>query len=103
MAYSSTNPAKKILDLGFASTSGASLYVYESSHASTDITASNFFNGCAAGSASTAAIGMQVRDLLFNVNTQTNAVTLHRITSISTSTSGSFHPILHATVGAGSS
>lgn len=103
MAYSSTNPARKILDAGFSSTSGGSVFMYESSHASTDITVASFFQGCALGSASSAAIGMQVRDLLCNVNTVSNAITWHRVTSISTSTSGTFHPVLHATVAAGSS
>ncbi|WP_083844248.1 hypothetical protein [Pseudogulbenkiania sp. NH8B] len=101
MSYSTTNPARKILDVGFCSTSGGSVYLYESSHASTDITSASFFQGCAFGSPTTAAIGMQVRDLLCNVNTQTNAVTWHRVTSITTSTG--WHSAIHATVGAGSS
>lgn len=101
MAYSSTNPARKILDAGFASTSGGNMFLYESSHASTDITAANFFAGCGVGSPTTACIGMSPKDILMNVNTVSNAVTWHRCTSITTSTG--WHSAIHATVAAGTS
>ena len=101
MAYSSTNPVKTILPIAFSSTAGGSLHMYESSHASTDITATSFFAGCGFASPTTAAVGMRVGDILLNVNNQTNALTWHRVTSITTSTG--WHSAIHATVAGGSS
>lgn len=102
MAYSSTNPAKKILSLGFAS--GGSIYSYESTHAHAAVEAANFFTGCGFGSPGNNAVGMAVGDLLVAVNQSvsgTSAVTWHRVTSISTSTG--FGSGLHASVSVGSS
>lgn len=98
MAYSSTNSARNVLDLGF--TGGQAMHVYESTHDSTQVAAASFFAGCGAGSQSSAAIGMKVGDVLMNVNLNTNGISLHRITSLTTSTG--WHSPIHATVGAGS-
>lgn len=98
MAYSSTNPARNAVELGFVS--GQALHIYESTHDSTQIAAANFFTDCGAGSPSSAAVGMKVGDVLMNVNTATNGISLHRITSLTTSTG--WHSPIHATVGAGS-
>lgn len=89
MAYSSTNPARKILDLGFASTLGGSIYSYESTHAHAAVEAANFFAGCGAGSPTSACVGMRVGDLVVNIAQSTagsSAVTWHRVSSLSTST-----------------
>lgn len=99
MAYSSTNPVRRILDAGI--TSGQAMLVYESSHASSDIVAANFFAGAGFGSPTDDCVGLKIGDLLCNVNTVTNAVTWHRVTSLTTSTG--WHSPIHATVAAGSS
>lgn len=104
MAYSTTNPAKKILDLGFASTLGGAVYVYESTHAHGAVEAANFFIGCGFASPTAAAIGMRVGDLVavLAVSTAgTSAFTWHRVSSLSTSTG--FGGGIHATVSAASS
>lgn len=98
MAYSSTNPVR--VAAAFGLTDARQLLLYESTHSSTQITAASFFTGCGAGSPSSAAVGMRLNDLLINVNTGTDGVSFHRITSLSTST-GWGSPI-HATAGAGS-
>lgn len=109
MAYSGSNPARRLLSMGFAGAAlgGDNWYIYMSSHASTDITAANFFTGCAFGSVSSNCIGMSTGDILINVNTQTNAVTLHLVSSVSTSTGAANTSqqcsALSATVSAGSS
>lgn len=102
MAYSSTNPVNKILNTGIAS--GGSLYTYASTHVHSVIEGANFFAGCGYGSPGNSAVGMQVGDLLMAVcvaTSGTSAVTLHRVTSISTSTG--WGGGLHATVSAASS
>lgn len=102
MAYSSTNPAKKILNLGF--TSGGSLYIYESTHVHSVVEGANFFAGCGLGSPGNSAVGMAVGDLVVAVcqaTSGTSAVTWHRVTSISTSIG--FGSPLNATVSAASS
>lgn len=104
MAYSSTNPVRKILDYGFAGPGAASVYTYESTHAHAAVEAANFFTGCGAGSPSSAAVGMRVGDLLVNVNQSTagtSAITWHRITSLSTSTG--WNSAIHASVSVASS
>jgi len=98
MTYSSTNPVRITATLGL--NSAQAMFIYESSHDSTQVTTASFFAGCAAGSAGNAAVGMKVGDVLMNVNTNTNGISLHRVTSISTSTG--WHSSLHATVGGGS-
>ncbi|VVO87977.1 hypothetical protein PS903_02129 [Pseudomonas fluorescens] len=102
MAYSSTNPVKKMLDIGFAS--GGSIYTYESTHTHSAVEAANFFAGCGFGSPGNNSVGMRVGDLVAAVcvaTSGTSAVTWHRVTSISTST-GWGGP-LNATVSAASS
>lgn len=102
MAYSSTNPARKILDFGFAS--GGSIFTYESTHAHATVEGANFFTGCGLGSPGNAAIGMRVGDLVVAVNQSvsgTSAITWHRVTSISTSTG--FGSLINASVSAASS
>jgi len=102
MAYSSTNPVKKILSLGF--TSGGSLWSYESTHAHAAVEAANFFTGCGIGSPGNSAVGMAVGDLVVAINQSvsgTSAITWHRVTSISASTGWGSQ--LHASVSVGSS
>ncbi|MCY1449220.1 hypothetical protein D9M71_659460 [compost metagenome] len=102
MAYSSSNPVKKILNLGF--TSGGSLWAYESTHVHGVVEGANFFTGCGFGSPGNAAVGMAVGDLVAAVcvaTSGTSAVTWHRVTSISTSTG--WGGGLHASVSVGSS
>jgi len=102
MAYSSTNPVKKILDIGIAS--GGSFWLYESTHAHAAVEAANFFTGAGFGSPSSGTAGMRIGDLLVNINQSTagtSAITIHRITTISTSTG--FGGGLHATVSVASS
>lgn len=112
MAYSGSNPATLLLQIGIptAQNNGkaSNLYLYQSSHFSSDITAANFFTGCAFGSASTNAIGMNVGDIVINCTTA-GFVSMHAVTSISTSTSASNTGMgcnlspLHATVSAATS
>jgi hypothetical protein len=102
MAYSSTNPVRKILDFGFAS--GGSIFTYESTHIHSAVEAGGFFIGCGLGSPGNSAVGMRIGDLVAAVcvaTSGTSAITWHRVTSISTST-GWGGP-LNATVSAGSS
>jgi hypothetical protein len=102
MAYSSTNPVKKILNLGIDS--GGSLYIYESTHAHAAVEGANFFTGCGFGSPGNSAVGMRIGDLVINVNQSTagtSAITWHRVASISTSTG--WGSSIHATVSVGSS
>ncbi|SMF04043.1 hypothetical protein [Pseudogulbenkiania subflava] len=102
MAYSTTNPVRKILDFGIAS--AGSIWSYESTHAHAAIEAAGFFAGCGFGSPGSAAVGMRVGDLLININQSTagtSAISMHRVTSISTSTG--FNGPLNATVSVGSS
>lgn len=102
MAYSSTNPVKKILNLGF--TSGGSLWTYESTHIHSVIEGSNFFTGCGYGSPGSNTVGMVAGDLLVAVcqaTSGTSAITWHRVTAISSSTG--WGGGLHATVSAASS
>lgn len=105
MAYSSTNPARQITDLGLPSTGGGSIFAYESTHAHAAVEAANFFSGCGFGSPSSdKAIGMRVGDLLVNINQSTagtSAITWHRVTSLSTSTG--WHSPIHASVSVASS
>lgn len=101
MAYSSTNPLRKVLDLGI--TSAGSLWAYESTHAHAAVEAASFFAGCGAGSPTSAAVGMRVGDLLVNINQSTagtSAITWHRVSSLSTSTG--FNSPINATVSADS-
>lgn len=102
MAYSSTNPVRKILDIGIAS--AGSVWAYESTHAHADIEAADFFAGCGFGSPGNAAVGMRVGDLLVNINHSTagtSAITWHRVTSLTTSTG--FGSLIDASVSAASS
>jgi hypothetical protein len=102
MAYSSTNPVRKILNLGF--TSGNNLWAYESTHTHAAIEAGNFFNGCGYGSPTNNSVGMQVGDLVVAINQSisgTSAITWHRVTAISSSTG--WGGGLHASVSVGSS
>lgn len=102
MAYSSTNPAKKIAGTGFDG--GGSLWAYESTHVHGVVEGANFFTGCGFGSPGSNAIGMRVGDLLIAVcqaTSGTSALTMHRVTSISTSTG--WGGGLHASVSAASS
>jgi hypothetical protein len=102
MAYSSSNPAKKIAGTGMDG--AGSLWAYESTHTHAAVEAANFFAGCGFGSPGNNAIGMRVGDLLIAIcqaTSGTSALTLHRVTSISTSTG--WGGGLHATVSAASS
>lgn len=108
MSYSTTNPARAILTANMPSSYGGnSIYIYRSTHDSTQIAAANFFTGTGYGSVSSGALGMNVGDLLCNINTNTNAVTWHEVTSLSTSTAAANTnqqvSAIHATVSAGSS
>lgn len=96
MAYDTSNPPRKVLDLGFAS--GGSMWLYESTHGSTEIVAAGFFEG--AGVGGPGGVGMAVNDLLINVNTGTDGVSWHRVSSLSTSTG--WQSRIDATVSAGS-
>ena len=101
MAYSSSAPVRKILDFGFAS--GGSLWTYESTNVHAAIEVANFFTGCGVGSPGNASVGMRIGDLLVAccvATSGTSAVTMHRVTSISTSTG--WGGGLHASVSAGS-
>ncbi|MCC6208558.1 MAG: hypothetical protein IT488_10465 [Gammaproteobacteria bacterium] len=101
MAYSSTNPARKILDSGIAS--GGSVFIYESTHPHATIEGASFFAGCGKGSHSDSAVGMQVADLVIAVNQSTagtSAITMHRVSSLTTSTG--WASSIHATVSAAS-
>ncbi len=102
MAYSSTNPVKKIAGTGFDA--GGSIYTYESTHPHASVEAANFFTGCGYGSPGNNAVGMKVGDLVIAINQSvsgTSAITMHRVTSISTSTG--WGGGLHASVSVGSS
>jgi hypothetical protein len=99
MAYSSTNPARKLLDSGISA--GGSVFIYESTHPHATVEGANFFAGCGKGSGSSAAIGMQVADLVIAVNQSTagtSGITMHRVTSLSTSTG--WNSSIHASVSA---
>lgn len=100
MAYSSTNPAAQIVS---RFTGTGSVYIYSSTHAHADIEAANFFTGCGFGSPHANAIGLQIGDLVCNVNVSTagsSAITWHRVSSLSTSTG--WNSPIHATVSAAS-
>lgn len=102
MAYSSTNPVRKISDYGI--TSAGSLWAYESTHAHAAVETTKFFTGCGYGSPGSNAVGMQVGDLVINVNQSTagtSAITWHRVTSLSTSTG--YGSAINASVSVGSS
>lgn len=104
MAFKSTG-LQKIADLGFPSTNGGSLWLYTSTDAHGVVEGANYFNGAGFGSRSTNAQGMLPGDIVIakNVSTAgTSAVTLHAVSSISTST-GAFNSPIHATVSAASS
>lgn len=86
MAYSSTNPPRQIVEGGFVHGKG-SVYLYSSSHASSDYTTTGFFAGAGHGSRNHSAgnVGMRVGDLVVCVGT-TNAptpgyVTWHSVVS----------------------
>lgn len=100
MAYSSTNPVRTMVDFGFGSSGGQQFLIYESSHGSTEIEAADFFTGCGFGSPNTNGAGMRVGDILMHVNTQTNGVSFHRVTAVTTKSD--WFTELHATVGSGS-
>lgn len=87
MAYSSSN-VRKILDIGFASAGG--MYLYTSSDAATDITATAYFAGAGAGgrplsSDSGRAHGMRYGDIVMNRESSGGVtpgrVTLHAVTA----------------------
>ncbi|WP_095195872.1 hypothetical protein [Pseudomonas sp. Irchel 3A7] len=102
MAYSSTNPVRKILDLGFAS--AGSLWTYESTHVHSVVEGANFFTGAGVGSHGSNAAGMKVGDLVAAVcvaTSGTSAVTWHRVSSLSTSTG--WGSLIHASISAASS
>lgn len=102
MAYSTTNPVRKILDFGL--TSAGSLWAYQSTDAHATVEAANYFQGCGAGSPSSGAVGMRVGDLLVNLSVSTagtSAITWHRVSSLSTSTG--WNSPISATVSAASS
>lgn len=102
MAYSSTNPPRKILDIGI--TSAGSLWAYESTHIHSAVEAANFFTGCGYASPGANTVGMRVGDLLVAVcvaTSGTSAVTWHRVTAISSSTG--WGSLLNASVSAASS
>lgn len=102
MAYSSTNPVRKLIDFGI--TSAGSLWAYESTHPHATVEGAGFFSGCGFGSPGNNAVGMRIGDLLVNINQSTagtSAVTWHRVSTISTSTG--FGSALNVTVSAASS
>lgn len=72
MSYSADTPARKILDIGFAS--AGSIFIYSSTHTAVEVAATGFFAGAGAGgnqaygSTGTAAgIGMRVGDVVLCV------------------------------------
>ncbi len=102
MAYSSSAPVVKIVNFGL--TSGAAIWSYESTHAHAAVEAANFFTGCGVGSPGNSAVGMRVGDLVVAINQSvsgTSAITMHRVTAISSSTG--WGGGLHASVSVGSS
>lgn len=109
MAYSTTNPVRCAVLFGI--TNAQQLLIYESTHVHADIESTaggGFFKGCAFGSPSSAGggtspVGMKVGDLLMHIHVSsvTSAITMHRVTSISTSTG--FGSLLNATISAASS
>src|SRR5688572_12684375 len=90
MAYSTTNPAKSIGQIGFAS--AGSIFLYRSTHSSTMVIATGFFTGAGAGSRARSSdadgsIGMRTGDLVLCQET-TNGTVPGRVT---------FHSVLGAT------
>lgn len=101
MAYSSTNPARKILDIGIDS--AGSIYIYSSTDTHSTCESAGYFAGCGVGPGNN-CIGMRVGDLVAVAcvaTSGTSAVTWHRVTSISTSTG--WGGALNATISAASS
>ncbi|WP_454842633.1 hypothetical protein [Pseudomonas hormoni] len=102
MAYSSSNPARKILDIGIDS--AGSIYTYSSTDTHGVVEGAGYFAGCGVGSPGNNCIGMRVGDLVAVVcvaTSGTSAVTWSRVTSISTSTG--WGGALNATISAASS
>lgn len=93
MAYNaSLNPVRAVVNFGIVVAQGSSqcdtLFIYQSSHYSSDITSTangGFFQGCGAYGAGSAAVGMSIGDLLLNI-APGGLCSWHTVTSISTST-----------------
>lgn len=100
--FSSTNPPRKILDIGI--TSAGSLWCYSSSDSHAVVEAAGYFAGCGYASPGANTVGMRVGDLVVAVcvaTSGTSAITWHRVTSISTSTG--WGSLLNASISAASS
>lgn len=103
MAYVSSG-LRKIADLGFGSTQGASLWVYSSSDPHGTVEGVSYFQNAGYGSASTGCVGMLPGDLVIcrNISSAgTSSVTVHAVSSLTTSTG--WHSSIHATISAASS
>lgn len=77
MAYSSTNAPRMILAAGIG---GVSMFIYSSTHTSTEITATGFFTSAGRGGRS-ASLGMSVNDILLNHQSNNGRVTMHAVTA----------------------
>ena len=109
MAYDPTTaPVRLLIDIGLGSGPQPSrLWLYTSTHNSTQIVAAGFFTGAGFGSGVPSAagtvsggVGMSTGDILINQNTATNGISFHTVSSLSTSTG--WNSSINATVGAGS-
>ena len=114
MAYSASTPARKILDLGFAS--AGSVFVYQSTHTAVEVAATGFFAGCGAGgnqnygaTGAAADIGMKVGDIVIASETTSGTnpgrTTLHAVTAstanqASTTASTGYNAAYNVTVSA---
>jgi hypothetical protein len=87
MAYSSTNPPRLIVPHGLSGAAGG-VWLYQSTHQSSDVTATGFFAGAGVGSRSHSAanVGMRVGDMVMVAETTGTAgtpgrATLHMVTA----------------------
>lgn len=105
MAYSSTTPLTMLVD-GFASNMPR-VFSYQSTHASTDITATGFFTGVGENSRGSSPVGLRIGDIVMN-RASTDAVipgrvTMHSVISatanvLSTSASSGWNAAYNVTV-----
>ena len=77
MAYSATNPPRKIADVGFLG--GQCMWIYESTDVHGDVDASGYFAGVNDLGNN---IGMKVGDLVIVRTTSTGATSLHSVTDV---------------------
>ena len=92
MTYSSTNPIRCLQSDGL--TDGQSMWLYRSTHGSSEIIAAGFFTNAVRA-------GMKVGDPLVNIRTSDGAVTWHAVTGTTAADTG-YAPAYNATVSAGS-